>query len=553
MPDQNSVFIAFFLPPAIAEQIALPDGQPADRLHLTLAFLGAADKLDLNQLEEGLALWAKREIPITGRINGLGRFTETSVEGQHAFYASFDAPRLAQFRQNLVGELAWMGFPANQAHGYTPHITLQFLAAGDPSPLTGIAPIEITFDTLTLAIGDRRVEYQLTGAPTEKSQTAEKSQLSGSQAPGHWTRFAKIESVNEEEQTVYGIASTETPDAQGGVWEGKRYEGDIVTIEAIEKALPDYLKWSNIREMHQNSAVGKTLEAEIKDRQLHIGIKVVDKGAWEKVREQVYRGFSIGGDVIKAVLVEIGGKIYRKILELKLYEISLVDRPANGDAAILLWKFNKQEDNPMPDEKTPAAEAPAAEEKPKDAKSKDAKVVQMLQQLRDECETNKDMAGAGRYSQAIALMIGEQEAEEPVQAAEGVPEGEQPEEQPVQAGQKPGKLQKSAKPDAAKPEPAITVESLTKAIQPAFDGLTEILKGFDARLANIEAQPSPGGPALRPVNKSIAGQNQPQPNAGEPAVDIAELRRKASTEPNPILKAEYGRQLVIAEQALAKK
>jgi len=537
MPDQNSVFIGFFLPPAIAEQLALPDGQPADKLHLTLAFLGTADKLDLNQLEEGLALWAKREIPVTGRINGLGRFTETSVEGQHAFYASFDAPRLAQFRQNLVGELAWMGFPANQEHGYTPHITLQFLAAGDPSPLTGIAPIEITFDTLTLAIGDRRVEYQLTGAPTEKSRTAEKSQASG-----HWTRFAKIESVNEEEQTVYGIASTETPDAQGGVWEGKRYVGDIVTIEAIEKALPDYLKWSNIREMHQPSAVGKTLEAEIKDRQLHIGIKVVDQTAWEKVREQVYRGFSIGGDVVKAVLVEIGGKIYRKILELKLYEISLVDRPANGDAAILLWKFSKQEDNPMPDETTPAAEAPA-EEKPKDAKSKDAKVVQMLQQMRDECETNKDMAGAGRYSQAIALMIGEQEA--PAEEAQA---------QGVQQSQPAGEIQKGEKPEnVAKIAP--TAEDFAKVIQPAFDGLTKALEGLDARLANIEAQPAAGGPALRPVNKSIAGQGQqPTPQAEpEQPIDIAELRRKASTEPNPILKAEYGRQLVIAEQSLSKR
>jgi len=537
MPDQNSVFIGFFLPPAIAEQLALPDGQPADKLHLTLAFLGTADKLDLNQLEEGLALWAKREIPVTGRINGLGRFTETSVEGPHAFYASFDAPRLAQFRQNLVGELAWMGFPANQEHGYTPHITLQFLAAGDPSPLTGIAPIEITFDTLTLAIGDRRVEYQLTGAPTEKSRTAEKSQASG-----HWTRFAKIESVNEEEQTVYGIASTETPDAQGGVWEGKRYVGDIVTIEAIEKALPDYLKWSNIREMHQPSAVGKTLEAEIKDRQLHIGIKVVDQTAWEKVREQVYRGFSIGGDVVKAVLVEIGGKIYRKILELKLYEISLVDRPANGDAAILLWKFSKQEDNPMPDETTPAAEAPA-EEKPKDAKSKDAKVVQMLQQMRDECETNKDMAGAGRYSQAIALMIGEQEA--PAEEAQA---------QGVQQSQPAGEIQKGEKPEnVAKIAP--TAEDFAKVIQPAFDGLTKALEGLDARLANIEAQPAAGGPALRPVNKSIAGQGQqPTPQAEpEQPIDIAELRRKASTEPNPILKAEYGRQLVIAEQSLSKR
>jgi 2'-5' RNA ligase len=542
--DPNAgVLVAFFLPPEVAEQIALPGGEPTSKLHLTLAYLGKAEGLDLNKLEEGLALWAKREIPLAGKISGVGRFSETGEPGQHAFYASFDAPGLPRFRQNLVSELEWMGCPANQEHGYTPHITLQYLEAAAPSPLESIDPaILVTFDTVTLAVGDRRVEYVLTGAPVEKSQPA-----------GGFSFFAKINQVKEEERVVYGIASTETPDEQAGIWEGKRYEGDIVAIEAIEKALPDYLRWANIREMHKDSAVGTAIEAEVKDRQFHLGAKVVDEPAWLKVKESVYRGFSIGGKVVKAILVEMGGKVYRKILELKLYEISLVDRPANSDAAILLWKY-QQEESPMPEEKvkkegqeTAAEETPAegGAEKPKP--SKDVKIIQMLQQLRDECEQNKDLAGAGRYSQAIALMIGEPEAE---QAEEEVAEAG------LQMGQPAGDVKKGA--EVAKVQP-VTAEDLAKSLLPTFDAINkrlEVLEQIEQRLANIEAQPAPGGPVLRGVNKSITGQgSQPAQPEGEQVTQksVAELRRLSTTEPNPILKAEYARQLVVAEQALVKR
>lgn len=132
--------------------------------------------------------------------------------------------------------------------------------------------------------------------------------------------FAEICKVDDEQRMVSGYASTEALDVQG----------EIVTKEAIAGALTDYMKFANVREMHQPSAVGITKSAEMNDKGLYIDVKVVDDAAWNKVKEGVYKGFSIGG---KSIQKDDG-----VIKSLRLSEISLVDRPANPEALIELWK-----------------------------------------------------------------------------------------------------------------------------------------------------------------------------------------------------------------------
>lgn len=132
--------------------------------------------------------------------------------------------------------------------------------------------------------------------------------------------YANITKVDEEKRMVYGYASTEALDSQG----------EVIKREAIERALPDYMKFGNIREMHQPSAVGKTKEATMDDKGLYIGVKVVDDSAWAKVKEGVYSAFSIGG----RKLMQKG----REILDMVLTEISLVDRPANPEAVFDMYK-----------------------------------------------------------------------------------------------------------------------------------------------------------------------------------------------------------------------
>ncbi len=135
--------------------------------------------------------------------------------------------------------------------------------------------------------------------------------------------YAAITKLDHEKRMVFGYASTEALDSQG----------EIVRKEAIEAALPDYMRFANIREMHQPSAVGVAKEAEIDDKGLYLAARIVDDEAWRKVTEGVYKGFSIGGRVTQRDLAQ-----KHVITGVELLEISLVDRPANPEAVIELYK-----------------------------------------------------------------------------------------------------------------------------------------------------------------------------------------------------------------------
>ncbi len=135
--------------------------------------------------------------------------------------------------------------------------------------------------------------------------------------------FLPLEKFDSEQRLVYGYASTEARDSQG----------EIVTRAAIEAALPAYMEYANIREMHQLSAVGVVKSAGLDDKGLLLEAKVVDDAAWEKVREGVYKGLSIGGRVTKR------DALNKSIITgVDLTEISLVDRPANPEALIAAYK-----------------------------------------------------------------------------------------------------------------------------------------------------------------------------------------------------------------------
>src|SRR4051812_10753832 len=135
--------------------------------------------------------------------------------------------------------------------------------------------------------------------------------------------YGTITKIDGETRMVWGYASTEAQDEQG----------ETVTRDALAAALGDYMRFANIREMHQPSAVGVATEASVDDRGLYLGARIVDGDAWDKVAAGVYKGFSIGGRVIARDPAD------RSVITgLALTEISVVDRPANPEAVFDCWK-----------------------------------------------------------------------------------------------------------------------------------------------------------------------------------------------------------------------
>jgi len=139
--------------------------------------------------------------------------------------------------------------------------------------------------------------------------------------------ISKIEKQDDGSRLVSGYASTPTKDL----------DGEIVALDAIKSALPGYMEWRAIRQMHQPIAVGTAKEANVDDKGLYLTAKIVDPNCVRLIDEQVLNGFSIGGKKL--------AKKGDTITEIELIEVSVVDRPANPDCRIEIMKSAKLVDD----------------------------------------------------------------------------------------------------------------------------------------------------------------------------------------------------------------
>jgi len=136
--------------------------------------------------------------------------------------------------------------------------------------------------------------------------------------------FIPIKRIDEEKKEVYGYAQTEALATDGLVLENK----------AMEKASDRYFeKGPALRAMHMTAA-GSVLQAEVRDDGTYIAARVVDPNEWLKVKEGVYRGFSVSGNI-----KELDGN---RITEFDWIETSLVDRMADPGATIELWRSEQR-------------------------------------------------------------------------------------------------------------------------------------------------------------------------------------------------------------------
>ena len=148
-----------------------------------------------------------------------------------------------------------------------------------------------------------------------------------------------ITKVDEEQRMVYGYATVEELDSHG----------EIITYEASKKAFSNWI--GNIREMHQDIAVGKAIDIEFDDdaKGVWIGAKVSEstdgENAWIKVKEGVLAGFSIGGRVndakMQQMMIDGKKKMVNVITDYDLGETSLVDNPAVASATFQIIKSQK--------------------------------------------------------------------------------------------------------------------------------------------------------------------------------------------------------------------
>lgn len=156
-----------------------------------------------------------------------------------------------------------------------------------------------------------------------------------------------ITKINEELREIWGVATSEALDVQG----------EIVDYDAAKKAFQVFGEQFSratggeslgaVREMHQPKTVGKIIAVLPDDvkREISIGVKLSrardGDDAWQKVKERVLNGFSIGAPTAERRQEFVGGKPVRRVVKLTLSELSLVDNPACPDAFFKSMKLAK--------------------------------------------------------------------------------------------------------------------------------------------------------------------------------------------------------------------
>lgn len=150
--------IAWYPPDEIQYQLAIEGGELPEDIHMTLAYFPDLNYVNPSQLIEELKKWALYQKPLSGELSGIGRF---SGPDKDVAYVSADVPSLPELRQSLFVPEIMDDFEPAMNHGFTPHMTIKYLAADEPSPLLRLEPIPIIIRAISVVLGGNRVDILL--------------------------------------------------------------------------------------------------------------------------------------------------------------------------------------------------------------------------------------------------------------------------------------------------------------------------------------------------------------------------------------------------------
>lgn len=319
-----------------------------------------------------------------------------------------------------------------------------------------------------------------------------------------YAEIAKMEAQDDGTVKVWGYASSEAVDS----------DGEVIAAEAMKAAIPDYMKFGAVREMHGSNAAGTAIEINVEDDgRTFFGAHIVDPVAVTKVKTGVYKGFSIGGSV--TARDELNKS---QITGLKLTEISLVDRPANPDAVFTCFKADKPKDGEEVADKddepadkadeTPADDTEKADGDKKDDKEDDKK---------DEAEKSASVNLSESEIAILKAVLAKAEKQEAATKAD------EPVDESV--------IKSDKSDDLAKAEMA---DALAKA-QDALKKSNDALAKAQAEIESLKKQAAPPKGSTKAIGKAEDDGEDPL-NGFEPIVkndgsldDVATLVKAAQT------------------------
>jgi hypothetical protein len=347
--------------------------------------------------------------------------------------------------------------------------------------------------------------------------------------------FLPLAKVDLDQRLVTGVATAETPDRAGEIFDYASSKPYFEQWSADALAASGGKSFGAVRAMHAPIAAGKLTDIAFDDdaKRITVAAKIVDDDEWRKVQEGVYTGFSQGGRYVKRWPDPDTGLVR---YTADPHEISLVDLPCVPDATFDVVKDGVAEKRafaPRPAD-DPALDAEkhefSAAEREKDAEAGVAMPdgSYPIRNAMDVENAVRDFNRSGKKPDVKAHIIARAKA---VGAENALPEDwKETADKAAAPSVAPNAL--NAAPEAlAKAAAALThaAQKLQRAadenagLRKALDDISPTLTDLRKRIAALEAQPLPAKAALRAIAKTQDGADDALVSADDAVRRLASL------------------------------
>lgn len=224
--DLSGAMLAIPVPVQVADRIAIEGGEPPERMHITLAYIGPDVELaprDRQKIVNIAYQLAQSESPIDVSLDNTGWFLN---HDEAVYYAKVESPELEDFRQTLVAALDQNGVEYSKDHAnYTPHVTLKYIKKGEQLPKT--MPIKERFMAGALEATFSQKAYPIAFGLQPNKESVTK------------TYYAQIVKAATEKRFTFGV-----------VYKASEHLGkpetdahnEFATADELQEALWDYVK-----------------------------------------------------------------------------------------------------------------------------------------------------------------------------------------------------------------------------------------------------------------------------------------------------------------------
>lgn len=309
--EPDGVMVALMIPEHLQSIIAIPGGEPAGDLHITLAYLGSAGELSLDDQRKLIGVVgevALRTPALTGTLARVGRFV--NGEDTDPLWIGVDVPGLEALQKDLAYTLTAAGFTLSTHGDYVPHVTVAYVPKDAPDPALDFAPVAVEFDDICICVGGQRLSLDLQDDGTENHSEFGRY---------GWVPAAMNKAITNIEPDRYTLAPFYLP----GTLDAHNEHTDA---REIEKAFWGYMTKANpnIRLQHGSADIiaGQRVDGVVWPLEVTVPLTKADgtqtmhtfpagtpwlgvqwePWAWELIQEGKINGYSMGGS---ATMLEV--------------------------------------------------------------------------------------------------------------------------------------------------------------------------------------------------------------------------------------------------------